>query len=141
MYLLVELLDQLQQSEKAFFYLQSLITMKIEARGGINFRAMDTCLMPKLALSVLFRHANDSPEYPVSPGFVMYLRLLVEMMAAPECANFVSPTNVMRSSRDIVNVMSDVMGVAAVPSAQLCRHQDLRDFIAQHRYTLHNCHI
>ena len=127
---------------------QPLLTMSVQARGGINFRAMSTCLVPKLAFAVLLKRANESDEYPVTPGFVLYLQMLVEMMAAPECGSFIAD-GVVEPFRDMADVMGDVMGLAgtgavssggaAVSLQRLCRDPALREFVHGHSYTLHAC--
>jgi hypothetical protein len=115
--------------------------MKIQAREGINFRAMDTCLIPKLAFAVLLKQANENPHFPVTNGFVLYLRLLMKMMEAQECQGFVSHSDA-QSFRNIIDVMTDVMGIAVesdVHGESLCVNKDLQEYIHLHDYTLHNC--
>lgn len=105
----------------------------------------------------VYRYANEREDYPVSVGFVQYLRLLLGMTAAPECEGFIQPHS-MTALRDIVEAMSDLMGIEADSSPTvamttsaydgaltqsqkiLCVDRDLLAFIDAEGYTLHNCH-
>lgn len=114
--------------------------MKVQARVGINFRAMYSCQVPRLAFSVLLKHVNGDgdrapststsedgmedllaggavpmtrpKELPVTVGFVQYLRLLVAMMELPECAKFIKPASAVSELKDLSDTMAEVMGIA-----------------------------
>jgi hypothetical protein len=84
--------------------------MRVKKRAGINFRAMHTCLVPHLAFSVLLKHANTRADFDVSVGYVQYLRMLVMMVATPECEKFINTDDVFALST-IVEAMIDAMDI------------------------------
>lgn len=124
---------------------QELLRMNIQARQGINFRSTDTCLTPQLAIPILLKYANEHSEFPVTVGFVQYLRLLVKMMGAEECRGFVGGDGDGGVIGSIVETMSVVMGIVKSESQvdesvdNLCKDSDLRLYIEKQGYNLHTC--
>ena len=93
--------------------------------------------MPKLAMIVLLRYANENDDYAVTLGFAQYLRALMSMITNPICDGFVNPKSDITMLSDIIESMSSLMGLST--SISPCDDKELHSFISENGYTVHNC--